>query len=170
MQVVCVCVDVSFHFSGMNAWECGTGSLGKYTLSFFFKKLPSHFLAGMPLLRSCSGVCVWSPACGVVSIFHFRSFSRSVAVSRDRRDRRLLTRWSRWPSLHGSFAIRVAPSVACLLSVLSLWGRVLSGLSIFWMCSFVRDTNCRYFPLTCHLSFHRLYGSFCRARVSDFHD
>lgn len=130
MQVrVCVCVDVSFHFSGMNAWECDTGSLGKYTLNFFFfKKLPSHFLAWMPLLQSCSGVHVWSPACGVVSILHFRCFNRSVAVSHDRPHRRLPTRWSRWPCLHGSFAIRVAPSMACLLSI------CLSGVEFWALC------------------------------------
>ena len=58
---VCVCVDVSFHSSGMNAWECDTGSQGKCTLScflfFFLRNCQAIFWRGCPFY-SPAAVCL----------------------------------------------------------------------------------------------------------------
>lgn len=60
MQVrVCVCVW-TWVFTSLG-WMPGSVILGprvSVRLVFFFKKLPSHFLEWVPLLQSCSGVCV----------------------------------------------------------------------------------------------------------------
>ena len=52
-----MCVDVSFHFSGMNAWECDTGSLGKCTLSFFLRNCQAIFWQVYPFYGPAA-VCV----------------------------------------------------------------------------------------------------------------
>lgn len=82
-----ICLDRSFHFSGVNAWEHGCGSHGKYVHSFIFKKAPKYFsehryrFTFLPATDERPSFSTALPIFGIVTVLNFNCVNRYVVTT-----------------------------------------------------------------------------------------